>query len=47
MTSTTNNLTDLAAPSPMTARPERAHEIVVLGAKEHNLQNVSVRIPRD
>ena len=25
--------------------PDAAHEIVILGAKEHNLQNIDVRIP--
>ena len=29
------------------ARPARAREIVILGAKEHNLCNIDVRIPRD
>ncbi len=28
-------------------RPSRNRQIVVLGAKEHNLQNIDVRIPRD
>ncbi len=33
---------------PRTIRPARdEREIVVLGAKEHNLQNIDVRIPRD
>ena len=30
-----------------TPRPDGDKEIVVLGAKEHNLQNVNLRIPRD
>ncbi|MFA6133939.1 MAG: excinuclease ABC subunit UvrA [Phycisphaerae bacterium] len=27
--------------------PSQAHEIVILGAKQHNLRNIDVRIPRD
>jgi excinuclease ABC subunit A len=36
-----------AAPAAAMATAAPGHEIVILGAKEHNLQNIDVRIPRD
>ena len=35
------------APNTTLAGDDRHREIVILGAREHNLQNISVRIPRD
>ena len=46
MASSTNHA-ESDAGRPATASGDGAREIVVLGAKEHNLQNIDVRIPRD
>ncbi|MDB6134039.1 MAG: excinuclease subunit [Verrucomicrobiales bacterium] len=37
----------VAAESPAFLRPASAHEIRITGAREHNLKNISVTIPRD